>query len=141
MSAFLDKADAIKARLEAITELSGIDVLVDRQKDLRSEFTRSMAKAKGAAIIIFFSGYDSHEPGVTGSEVTSEYSVWIWSKPVLKDGSITADEILSNVHTSLNGWISDDTACRNKTEVSQGRLVSNNSFLIYEVKAKIKHRT
>ena len=44
MSAFLEKSNAIKARLEAIPALADVSVLVDHQKDIKSEFKKEMAK-------------------------------------------------------------------------------------------------
>ena len=50
MSAFLDRADAIAAHLGTIESLEGIDVIVDRQKELDSALKKSIAKKKGAGI-------------------------------------------------------------------------------------------
>lgn len=138
MSAFLDKADEIKTRLETVEALEGIDILVDRQKDIKGDFAKAIAKKKGAAIIIFFQGYETHEEKVQESHVTSDFVITIWSKPILQKDQVSAGDILSEVHQSLHAW-QHSSSCRDLADVSRGRLVPNKSYLIYEVRTKIKH--
>ena len=138
MSAFLDKANAIRARLEAIPELSSIDVLVDHQKDIRSEFKLAMARIKGGVVVIFFDSYTTLEEGVERSLVESEFILQVWTKPIIRKGETAADDIVSEVHKSLQGWQHDEF-CRHKAAVVRGRVVPNPKFLVHELRVKIKH--
>ena len=132
MSAFLDKAEAIKTRLEAISALSSVTVLIDNQKEIASDFRKAMAKTKGAAVIIFFDGYETYEDDVAESEVVSNFVVTIWTKPILRDGETPAYDLVSEVHRSLHGWQSEQL-CRNKAAVTSGRVIPNQQFLIHQI--------
>ena len=138
MSAFLEKSNALKARLGAIPALSSIDVLVDHQKDIKSEFTKAVAKIKGGVVVIFFENYQTLEAEVENSQVESEFVLLVWTKPIIRTGEIPADDIVSEVHKSLHGWKHDEF-CRNHAVVVRGRVIPNPKFLIHELRVKIKH--
>ena len=139
MSAFLDKSDAIKGRLEAIPALDSVGVLVDHQKDIASEFKKAMAKVKGGVVVIFFDSYQTIEPDVAASQVESEFAVTVWTKPILRRDETPADDIVSDIHKSLHGWEHEEGNCRNKAIVARGRVIPNQQFLIHELRIKIKH--
>lgn len=139
MSAFLDKSNAIKARLESVTALADVDILVDHQKDIRSEFNKAISKIKGGVVTIFFDSYSTDEENVADSRVISDFILLVWTKPIIRDGDLPSDDIVSEIHKSLHGWNSDPESCRNKVIVSRGRVVPNPKFLIHEIRIKIKH--
>lgn len=138
MSAFLDKADEIATRLAAVPELASVAILVDRQKDIASEFNKAMGKAKGGVIIILFDGYRTHEEEVAESLVVSSYSITVWTKPVLRAGSPPSDDLVEAVHKSLHGW-QHDGYCHNNAIVRRGRIIPNQRFLIHELQTELKH--
>jgi hypothetical protein len=139
MSAFLDKSNAIKERLESIPALSSIDVLVDHQKDIKSEFAKAVAKIKGGVVVIFFDSYTTDEEEVAESRVVSDFILLVWTKPIIRGGETPADDIVSEIHKSLHGWKHDPESCRNKVIISRGRVVPNPKFLVHEIRIKIKH--
>ena len=139
MSVFLDKADQIAARLQADPGLSSVAVLVDRQKDIASEFKKRIEKVKGGVVIILFDGYrpDSGEFAQSDDVLISSFSITVWAKPVLRKDQPPADDLVEAVHTSLHGWKQDD--CRFRAVVNRGRLINNPRFLIHELQVEIKH--
>jgi hypothetical protein len=138
MSAFLDKSNAIKARLEAIPTLTDVSVLVDHQKDIKSEFAKAVAKIKGGVVVIFFDNYTTYEEDVADSLVVSEFVLLVWTKPIIREGEAAADDIVSAVHQSIHGW-KHDNFCRHKAVVTRGRVIPNPKFLVHELRVKIKH--
>ena len=138
MSTFLDKADQIAAHLQAVPGLPSVEILVDRQKDIPSEFNKAMAKAKGGVVIIFFSGYRPNEEEVAESTLISTFSVTIWTKPVLRGGQATADDLVESVHRALHGW-KHDFYCQHNAIVKRGRIIPNDRFLIHELQIELKH--
>lgn len=70
-------------------------VLVDHQKDIKSEFKLAMAKIKGGVVVIFFDNYTTAEEGVARSLVESEFVIVVWTKPIIRTGETAADDIVS----------------------------------------------
>lgn len=138
MSAFLDKADEIAARLKSVLELESVEIIVDRQKDIAAEFSKAMGKAKGGVIIILFDGYRPNEEDVAESVLVSSYSITIWTKPVLRGGQPPADDLVESVHRALHGW-QHDFYCQNNAIVRRGRIIPNQRFLIHELQLELKH--
>ncbi|MGD1979768.1 MAG: hypothetical protein PVJ98_10265 [Akkermansiaceae bacterium] len=139
MSVFLDKADQIAARLKVDPGLSSVVVLVDRQKDMAAEFPKAMGKAKGGVVIILFDGYrpDSGDYPQADDALVSNFSITVWTKPVLRRGQPPADDLVEAIHTSLHGWKQED--CRFRAVVRRGRIINNPRFLIHELQLEIKH--
>ena len=138
MSAFLDKADQIADHLKTIPALSSVEILVDRQKDMPSEFAKAMGKAKGGVVIIFFSGYTPNDEEVAESVLISSFSVTIWTKPILRSSQPKADDLVEAVHRALHGW-KHDFYCQHNAIVRRGRIVPNDRFLIHELELELKH--
>ncbi len=139
MSAFLDKADEIKARLEAVPALDDVAILVDRQKDIASDFQKALAKKKGAVTVILFNGYQPYEEGIADSLVSSEFVITVFTKPILRSNAATkADDMVSEIHKSLHGW-EQSHSCRDRASVTRGRIIPNDRFLIHEIRINIKH--
>lgn len=139
MSAFLDKADEIATRLQAVPELSSVGIIVDRQKDIAAEFTKTMGKVKGGVIIILFEGFqpDSGDYPQSDDPIISSFSVTTWTKPILRRGQPPADDLVEAVHKSLHGWKQDD--CRLRSVVKRGRIINNPRYLIHQIQVQIKH--
>ena len=132
MSAFLDKADAMATQLRTIPALDGIAVIVDRQKNLKDQLAMSLAKKKGAAIVIFWTGFSPREKDSDSLFITSNFSVTVWGKPIITKGDISSDEIVVEVLKALNGW-SEDERCLDKLYAQSGKLVTNPTYVIYEL--------
>jgi hypothetical protein len=139
MSVFLDKADQIATRLQAVPELSSVGIIVDRQKDIAAEFTKTMGKVNGGVIIILFEGFqpDSGDYPQSDDTLISSFSVTIWTKPILRRGQPPADDLVEAVHTSLHGWKQDE--CRFRSVVKRGRIINNPRYLIHQLQVEIKH--
>lgn len=139
MSAFLDMSNLIKDRLAAVPALADVEVIVDHQKDITSEFKKAMAKVKGTAVTIFFDSYTTAEEEVAKSRVVSQFVLLIWTKPIVRPEDTPADDLVSGIHKSLQGWVPEGNSCRDKASVLRGRVVPNKQFLIHELRLKIKH--
>lgn len=138
MSAFLDQAEQLKTLLDAEPSLAGASVIVDRQKDVQSDFSRAMAKVGGAAILILFTGTRNGSKRPTTPDLTSTFEVAVWTKPVLRDGEPTGDELAESVIKSLHNAPSDEH-CTRRLRFDSLRLLSNKSFLIYVAKFEASH--
>ena len=140
MSSFLDRAEEIKTRLEALDELCEVGVLVFRQKDIRSEFERAIATLKGGAVIIEFTGFTPFEEDVPGSQVVSDFKITLIAKPILHPSAThTTSQILEAIYLSLHGWAPTEY-CRAKANVGTVRLIPDERFLIYDTPLKLRHQ-
>lgn len=139
MSAFLDMSNLIKTNLEGVAALSDVTILVDHQKDIASEFNKAIAKIKGGVVTIFFDSYAPAEEEVANSRVISNFVLLVWTKPILRDGATAADDLVSEIHKALQGWVPEGNSCRDKATIVRGRIVPNTRFLIHELRLKIKH--
>jgi hypothetical protein len=137
MSAFLDVANDIKTHLDAVldTAASGVVVIVDRQKDVLSEITKAVGKAKGACVTILFTGYNRRN----GRKVAG-YAIRIWSKPVLQGEENLADDLLASIDAAIHHYIppsmnAAQDNCHFQIEVQDGDMVPDKNFLLYEITA------
>lgn len=110
MSRALSIADqmAVEARDLPKIAASGSTVSVYRQQDLASEINTAIKKAKGAAVVIVWDGYERPEENMElkgqAVRVVSRYSVQLFYAPVLKPGGTTVDEIAEELITHFDAW-------------------------------------
>lgn len=143
MSQFLDIADDIKTRLDFVftdvaeayaVDLAGVTVIVDRQKEISSEVNKSVGKTSGACVVILFTGYDRER--ATG-EKKANYSVMIYTRPVLTAGGKLADDIIERIDTALNYWQPASASGGGHTfydlDGDGANLIPDRNFLVYEM--------
>lgn len=134
MSKFLDKSEAIKARLDELPELVNVDVLVDRRKNVQSDFNTAMAKVKGVAVLIFWDGGKNINEDGKKVRLRSSYIITVITKPVLRGKQLTADNIIQSISKSLHGWETDPKHCRARRMVVESiRPVANQKFSIHAI--------
>ena len=139
MSVFLDKADEIKARLESVAELSTVEIIVDKQKDIVSEFNQAINKAKGGVIIVLFEGYEPNDPENSDSLLISSFSITIWTQPILRGSNPKNTDLVEATHRAIHDW-KHDSFCQNNARVLRGRIVPNQRFLIHELSVELKQQ-
>lgn len=147
MSKHLAIAEEIKGRLdlhfddqaeEYDVPLQGVDVIVDRQKDILSMVNVSVAKATGCAVTILWTGFGR----ATTGERTGNYMIRVWSKPIITGENKAADEIVERIDHVLNEWVppsaSGNGHCHYKMIGSGADLAPDRSYLIYEMPFSVK---
>jgi hypothetical protein len=136
MSRMLDIADAIKARLESRPGLAGIDVVVDRQKDIAVLIAKSTGRAKGSCITILFEGFGVPDRNTSGPQVTARYTLRTWSRPVINNET-PADELVEEIARALHHWIPEGTHAFGEMAVTGGDFVPDPKWLVYEIEAEV----
>lgn len=146
MSQALDISELIRTRLltapvagELPTplDITGLEVIVDRQKDILSEVTKAVAKAKGTAIVILYEGFKVDDEDAGQPRLTGTYNVCVWSKPIIAGGNLPADEVLESVILRLWQWIPQGSHCNEEALVTNGGLVPDRKFLKYDCEVTI----
>ena len=137
MSRVMDIADAMATRLESQAALAGVDVIVDRQKDLAETLKKSVAKAKGSAITILWEGFDVPDVNTSGPQIRSRYTLRTWSRPVLADGNTPADELVTAICKALHHWIPEGLHSFGEMTITGGDFTPDTKWLIYEVEAQV----
>ena len=139
MSKLLDQADAIAAHLTAnVPELAGVDVVVDRQKDLGNEVKQAVGKAKGAVVIVSAASGRNTTPGNKVLSFSSVLSVAVVSKPAKRKGQTLAMDIVEALMKSLHHHKTDLAKhCNKRVEVLSWKLLPSPTYLIYEIQASI----
>jgi hypothetical protein len=129
----LAPADALQTHLAAVADLAGIDVVVDRQKNILSEVAKSVAKAKGAAIVIMLDGW-ADPPEGEATYLRLRYSVSLWTLPVLRSGAIAEAVALGAMVRAIQGWKPSSTNC-SRWHVGGGTAIESKTYHVYEFPA------
>ena len=103
MSEFIDGADEMKACLETIPSLAGVDVITDRQNDLVSQIQISTAKASGAVVTILWIGGPTDDPDGEPN-IKSRYVISVRTKPILRGEAAKADVLARDIFKKLWHW-------------------------------------
>ena len=104
MSRLRTLAQAIKVRLEEISELAG-NVVVYHRSNVETEFEKRMAKTRGkCAVIRLFRGKNQSRDKVK-PRFRGLYSVTLFTVPVLtqKDAK-DSDQLMEDIIGKLHGW-------------------------------------
>ena len=136
MSAFFDRADEIGARIESLFGAGEIAVVVDRQKDIASEFKKHIGKVKGGVVVVEWRGAPSINADLDELRMTTRFAVTVVCKPVIREkaGQASADDIVQTIAASLHNWIPEVGAhCMDELKVSSIAPVSSPQFLIYVI--------
>jgi hypothetical protein len=139
MSKWLDFADDIATLFGTVDALDGIDIVVDRQKDLAAEVAKATGKAKGAAVVILWAGADNEDPACDGPRMRADYEISIYCKPVLRGDQSPADDIAEAVASALHHWQPDgvSVAAYERMTVSRVAMVPDPKYLVYQIDARI----
>jgi hypothetical protein len=136
VSRVLNIADAIKTRLESRPALAGVDVIVDRQKDLSTLVAKGVGRAKGSCITILWDGFSVPDANASGPQVTSRYTLRTWSRPIIND-EVPADELVEEVAKALHHWIPEGVHSFGEMTITGGDFTPDAKWLIYEVEAQV----
>lgn len=104
MSQFFTTADAIAAMLEAVPALSGMAIIVDRQKDIAAELQKHLGKTNGGCLIVTWTGGTNEDESGDGPRFASTFTVTGFFKPVLRRGETPADDIIEAAAEALHDW-------------------------------------
>lgn len=142
MSALLDRADALAAYLTAVDGLQSLTWLVDRQKNLGSEFTKATAKKLGLGVIAFLGG-TNYDRELSFVRLTARYRVSLHFKPVIhcgvpRDGSKEPAELAELVARALHHWFPEETPTRRQVrfEVTGMEIVDSEEFHVIRIDAE-----
>lgn len=138
MSKFFDAADEIHNRLAAVPGLAGISLLVDRQKDIESEFNKVVGKQIGNLAIITWSGAPNEDPAADGPNLSCRYTVTLFSKPVIRHGDTPADDIIETIARALhNSSLTGSESYSDRVVVTGIDPIQSDSLLIFRINLSI----
>lgn len=138
MSSFLTMADAVAAHLQTVAELDGIDILVDRQKNLDVEISKRIAGAKGAVVTILWVGGKVPNPKAKILAFDNALSIAVRTLPILRDGMTAADDLVEIIAKAIHHFNPNPdgpNACRRRVEVIGAELSPDPKHLVYEIAA------
>jgi hypothetical protein len=146
MSKQLDNADLIRMRLltapvageiPTTLDLTKLDVIVDRQKQIEAEVAKGVAKSTGTAITILWEGFVTVDKNARRPRLAHSYTLVVWSKPVIAGKNLTADDVMESVVQRLWQWRPVGGHAFSECEVKDGGLVPDAKYLKYDVQVVI----
>lgn len=146
MSHLLDHADLIRTRLltapitgELATslDLTRVEVIIDRQKDVLSAVQRATSNAGGAAIVILWQGFQVIDKNASTPRLGARYTLTAWTTPVITAEEIPADLVMESILQRLWQWVPDGAHAHGEVEIQNGGLVPDSKFLIYDCELTI----
>ena len=141
MSDFLDLADSIKTRLQTAAatgerateiDLTDIEVIVDRQKDLVTSLAKAMAKSGGTAIIILWQGFQPDDETSGSPRLVSRYTISATCKPIRKPSDLNADDVMQSIIQRLWRWVPGGGHCFGAAKGFRGGLIPDTKYLVYD---------
>lgn len=121
-----------EGEIETNLDLTRLDVIVDRQKEILSEVAKAVAKVSGTAIVIFYEGFRTEDEDTARPRLGQRYNVCVWSKPVLAGANLPADDVLENVILRLWQWIPLESHHFGEAKIKDGGLVPDTKYLKYD---------
>lgn len=97
-------ADLLAARLRDLPVLAEIDVIVDRQKDLQNLLQQSMAKVKGAMVLINVLSGQASDASSKMLELDQSMTVSLWGLPILREGAVDVANVWVDVLRACHWW-------------------------------------
>ena len=143
MSKAIDIANAMAARINAISGIPSNLAVVDRQKDIRVEVAHRVLKGTGSAIIILYEGFSNPAPMASGLlNITRRYSVTLYARPILQDAEVVAaDELIELVARELHNWEPDEASAGFGEIIVTGcDLRPDKSYFIYDLDLEVLSR-
>lgn len=141
MSRWLDRADALKTYLEGLPALDGIDIIVDRQKDVAALVANAIGKAKGACVTILWTGGTNPNPEAAELKMGGTFVVRIYSRPVVAEAAELAhsDELTETVAEALHGWSptpNGPRAIQQRLRVMNVEMEPHKHLLVYAIECE-----
>ena len=118
-------------------DLTGLDVIVDRQKNILSEVTKAVAKARGTAVVILWEGFTTVDKNSARPRLAHSYNITVWSKPILAGANLAADDVMESLIARLWHWKPTGGHAFSEAEVRNGGLVPDSKFLKYDLEVLI----
>lgn len=112
--------------------LAGLDIIVDRQKNILSDVTKAVAKAKGTAVVILWEGFTTVDKNSARPRLAHSYNITVWSKPVLAGANLAADDVMESIIARLWQWKPAGGHAFSEADVRNGGLVPDAKFLKYD---------
>jgi hypothetical protein len=113
MSKALNNAAAIKTRLQTAptgsertvpVNITGIDVIVDRQTNIGDAIGKAMAGAAGVGITILWTGFINADEKSSDPRLANRYQITCWSREILTKGALPVDDVMEAVILRLHHW-------------------------------------
>jgi hypothetical protein len=137
MSRFYDRADEIAESLATLEILADTRVVVDRQNDIVSELRKVVGKQIGNLVLVTWTGGTNTDETADGPRVESTFSVTLFSKPVIRVGETTADDIVEAMAQHLHDWRpAGSGAYQNRLVVTAITPVPAGELLAYQIRLK-----
>lgn len=146
MSKQLDNADLIRTRLltaptakelPTTLDLTQVEVVVDRQKNIGNEVSKAVAKATGTAITILWDGFVVLDKNASRPRLGHSYTLIAWSRPILAKDNLAADDVMESVIMRLWQWRPTGGHAFGECEVKDGGLSPDPKYLKYDMQVVI----
>lgn len=138
MSKFYDRADAIKAVIEALPELAGVSVLVYRQKDLQTEMDVSLARVGAVVVIVWTGGQNTDPDDDAHLQLSSTYTIQVTCKQIISPTSEPMDNIAESIAKGLHGWNpTPSLGCGYEANITGIVPVPDDDYLIFQIDVSI----
>ncbi len=146
MSKALDNADLIRTRLlsapttgelETAIDITGVAVIVDRQKSILTKVATAVGRSQGTAIVILWGGFVTSDENASKPRLECRYTISVWSKPVLTQGGLAADDVMEAVIRRMWHWKPSGPHAHGEARVKDGGIVPHTSYLIYDCEVVI----
>lgn len=140
MSKALQIADKLAARLTATTALSGVPVIVDRQKDLAAELLTKVSKLSPACIILRYEGFSNSDASQSGRPtVIRRYTATVFALPIFAGSTgKLGDAVMEAAAIALHNWEPvEATDGFPEIRVTGGDYRPDAKFLIYDLDLEI----
>lgn len=117
--------------------LTGIPVIVDKQKDLLTELNKAVGKSEGVAVVILWDGFDEIDPFAPEPRVMNRYTVTIFSRPILTATALAADDVMESILTRLWRWAPSNGHQSNAVQIGGAKFIPDERFSIYSLDLKL----
>ncbi|MCW1887715.1 hypothetical protein OKA04_23460 [Luteolibacter flavescens] len=142
MSVLLSRADALAAYLMTVDGLQGITWMVERARNLDSEFTKATAKKLGLGVIRFLGGTNK-DRNLNSVRLAARYSVTLFFKPVIKagvprDGSKEPADVAELAARAMHHWFPVETPTKSQVrfEVTGMQTADAEHFHVIRIDAE-----
>lgn len=129
MSAVLSMAEAVANQLESVPLLAGVNVLVQRPKDVESKILESLEQSKGLAVLVVYRGGEnlSEENDKTILK-KADYVVLVYMVPTLRP-EVAMESVCEEIQKALHGWAptSGELAGHSKLCMTRMRYASDDN--------------
>lgn len=143
MSEFFNRAEQMATFIKGLFDDGEVEVMVDFQKDLKSQFDKHVGRVKGGVMIVEWRGVSSTDRDLNHLRAKSTYVIHVICKPIIreKEGLLRADELVEKAAASLHHWHPEPgTPFCNDTrfEVVSVLPVNHPQYVIYTITGEMK---